>query len=74
MISMLKNFVFKRPDGYNYPFFTSKMVAEILGVTINTILKRCKDYATEVLPNQYLWTEENIDEMIRNDGKKKSSK
>ena len=68
---MLKNFIFKRPNNYPYPFFTSKMVAEILGVTSSTILKRCSDYATEVLPGQFLWSEDNINEMIKNDGKKK---
>lgn len=68
---MLKNYIFKRPDNYPYPFFTSKMVAEILDVTYSTILKRCLDYATEILPGQFLWSEDDINEMIKNDGKKK---
>ena len=55
----------KIPEGYNYPFFTSKKVAEILGMNVASIRKVMLEYATEVVPGEYLWTEENVLNMIK---------
>lgn len=54
----------KKPEGYNYPYFTTKMVAEILGLNAVALSQKRFKYATELAEGVYLWTEENILNMI----------
>lgn len=54
----------EKPAEYNYPFFTSNMVASILGMNPNYIRSKKEKYATEVVPGEYLWTEEQVLDMI----------
>ena len=52
------------PQDYNYPYFTSEMVADILKQNPRTIRKKRRIFATEVTPGNYLWSEENILNLI----------
>lgn len=54
---------FKRPEGYNYPYFTSTKVAELLDLSLPTVVKYC-NLATEVVPGTFLWTEKNIMKLV----------
>lgn len=61
------------PQYYNYPYFTSEMVAEILGLNPVALSQKRFKYATELAEGVYLWTEENVLNMIktqRNPGNK----
>ena len=54
----------KKPEGYNCPFFTTTVVAEILGLNFLTLSNKKEKFATEVTPGNYLWSEENILNLI----------
>lgn len=54
---------FKKPDGYDYPFYTSTKVAELLDLSLPTVVKY-RNLATEVVPGTFLWTEENIMKLV----------
>ena len=54
----------KRPEGYNCPFFTTTDVAKILGLRYLTLSNKKEKFATEVTPGNYLWSEENILNLI----------
>ena len=54
------------PKDYNYPYFTSEMVADILKQNPRTIRKKRKFFATEVTPGNYLWSKVDIEEYSQN--------
>ena len=55
----------KIPEGYKYPYFTTKLVAEILGLNPVALSQKRFKYATELAEGVYLWTEENVLNMIK---------
>lgn len=56
----------KKPEGYKYPYFTTKMVADILGLNVITITQKRFEYATELAEGIFMWSEENVLNMIAN--------
>lgn len=55
----------QKPKGYNYPYFTTKLVAEILGLNPVALSQKRFKYATELAEGVYLWSEENVLNMIK---------
>ena len=56
----------KKPEGYNCPFFTTTVVAEILGLNFLTLSNKKEKFATEVTPGNYLWSKVDIEEYSQN--------
>ena len=58
---------FKRPEGYTNPYYTSAKVAEMLGLSTATVVRKREKMATEVVPGTFFWSDEDAQKLAELD-------